>query len=193
MLKFKIAEDTIELCDTEKSRCVIWAMFITAYAREKLYKCIDALGVEHFLYTDTDSIFTDLDDVELKKRFDDIGEEIDDKKLGAWAIEGFSPYFKMIRAKCYLKTDNQFGKNNDYILKYVIAGYNGNDLLYGYDGKNIKDIPEEDLLKCFNDFKIGRKVSDKETSVQCDYGIKQVKILTDYDIKDKISNYEFIL
>ena len=189
MVTFKITEDSINLIDTEKSRCVIWAMFITAYAREKLYRCMDILG-DDFLYTDTDSIFTTLDEETLRKRFNSIGEEIDDKNLGAWAIEGHSPLFKTLRAKCYLKTDeNKEGLNT---LSYVVAGYNGNDLVYGYNNTPIKDIPENMLNKIFNDFKIGRKVYDKETSLTTKYGIKMVKIKTEFEIKDKINIFEYL-
>ena len=191
ILKFRISNNTINLIDTEKSRCVIWAMFITAYAREKLFRCMDVLG-DDFVYTDTDSIFTTMDDGELKKRFAEIGEELDDKKLGAWAIEGFSPYFKALRAKCYLKTDNKFGKENHvYRLNYVVAGYNGTDLIKGYKNEDISKIPTEILLEIFENFKIGKKVYDKETSIQCDFGIKQVKMLSEFEIKDKVNNFEF--
>lgn len=199
ILRFRLSDNTINLIDTEKSRCVIWAMFITAFAREKLYRCMDVLNdfeddhTDHFLYTDTDSIFTDLDDVELKRRFDSIGEEIDPKKLGAWSIEGFSPYFKAIRAKCYLKTDKLIGKEDRvYRLNYVVAGYNGKDIVNGYVNEDISKIPENELLNIFNNFKIGKKVYDKETSIQCDYGIKQVKILTEFEIKNRQDQYEYI-
>ena len=175
-------------------------MYITAFAREKLFKCMEILGAgtkeDYFLYTDTDSIFTNIDDVELKKRFEENNEEIDPKKLGAWAIEGFSPYFKAIRAKCYLKTDNHFNKDgkvdDTYRLNYVIAGYNGKDIIHGLVNEEISKIPENTLLEIFDEFKIGKKVYDKETSVQCDFGIKQVKILEEYEINDKNNNIEFI-
>ena len=46
-------------------------------------------------------------------------------------------------------------------------------------------------MNIFENFKIGRKVYDKETSVQCDFGIKQVKILSEFEICDKVNNFEF--
>lgn len=189
MVSFKITDESINLISTEKSRCVIWAMFITAYAREKLYRCIDILG-DDFLYTDTDSIFTSLDEETIRQKFSEIGEKIDNKELGAWAIEGHSPYFKTLRAKCYLKTDeDKEGKNT---LNYVVAGYNGNDLLYGYNNKHLEDIPKEMLNKIFDDFKIGRKVYDKETSVTTKYGIKMVKIKTEFELKEKMNIFEYL-
>lgn len=190
MVCFKISDETINLITTEKSRCVIWAMYITAFAREKLYKCIDALGLEHFLYTDTDSIFTDLSENEVKEKFKLINEELDDKKLGAWAVEGHSPYFKCLRAKCYLKTDEN--KEGKHVLNYVVAGYNGSELVYGYNNKPIDSIPSEILTKIFDEFKIGRKVYDKETSVTTKFGIKMVKIKSEFEIKEKMNIFEFI-
>lgn len=189
MIAFKITDDSINLITTEKSRCVIWAMFITAYAREKLYRCIDILK-DDFLYTDTDSIFTTLDEETLKKRFSEIGEEIDDKNLGAWAIEGHSPLFKTLRAKCYLKTDED--KKGIHKLNYVVAGYNGSDLLYGYNNKPLNEIPSEMLDKIFEDFKFGRKVYDKETSITTKFGIKMVKIKNEFELKEKINIFEYL-
>lgn len=189
MVAFKITDESLSLINTEKSRCVIWAMFITAYAREKLYRCIDILG-DDFLYTDTDSIFTTLDEETLKQQFKIIGEDIDDKNLGAWAIEGHSPLFKALRAKCYLKTDED--KEGVNRLNYVVAGYNGNDLVYGYNNAPIKDIPIDMLNKIFEDFKIGRKVFDKETSITTKYGIKMVKIKTEFELKDKMNIFEYL-
>ena len=188
-LKFKLSDTSALLIDTEKSRCVIWGMFITAFAREKLYRCMDILG-DNFIYTDTDSIFTDLPEEEVIKRFTSIGEEIDDKKLGAWAIEGHSPLFKCLRAKCYIKTDED--KEKVHRLNYVVAGYNGSDLVYGHAGDRLRDIPVNVLRKIFDDFEPGRVVHDKETSVTAEYGIKQVKILSDFEIKDKVSSFDFI-
>ena len=189
MVAFKITDESINLIDTEKSRCVIWAMFITAYAREKLYRCMDILG-DDFLYTDTDSIFTTLDEETLRKRFKEIGEEIDDKNLGAWAIEGHSPLFKSLRAKCYLKTDED--KEGINRLNYVVAGYNGTDLVHGYKNTPLNEIPKDELNKIFDEFKFGTKVYDKETSVTTKYGIKMVKIKTEFELKEKMNIFEYL-
>lgn len=202
-LKFRLSKDSAMLIDTSSSRCVVWAMFITSFAREKLFRCMDILG-DKFIYTDTDSIFTDMKEEELREKFSQINEEIDDKNLGAWAIEGYSPYFKVIRAKCYLKTDNNR-------LNYVIAGYNGTELLDGLDNHKINDKIESDiveyddkfkdnvitigykhLMNLFNNFKIGRVCHDKLTSMTAEYGIKQVKILTDFEIKEKLNKFDFV-
>ena len=188
VLKFKVSDTSVLLVDTEKSRCVIWGMFITAYAREKLYRCMDILG-DNFIYTDTDSIFTDLPEEEVIKRFTSIGEEIHDKNLGAWAIEGHSPLFKCLRAKCYLKTDED--KEKVHRLNYVIAGYNGSDLVHGYQNARLQDIPASELRSIFDEFTVGTKVYDKETSVTGEYGIKQVKILSEFEIKAKFTPNDF--
>lgn len=199
ILKFRLSETSALLIETETSRCVIWAMFITAFAREKLYRCMDVLG-NNFLYTDTDSIFTDLPEEEVIKRFSEIGEEIHKSNLGAWAIEGHSPLFKCLRAKCYLKTDEVKIKDPDtgevidkpHVLNYVIAGYNGNDLVHGYNGAKLRDIPAAELRSIFDDFKIGAKAYDKEVSFTTKYGIKQVKMLSEFEIKEKINVFEFV-
>lgn len=193
VLKFKVSDTSILLIDTEKSRCVIWGMYITSFAREKLYRCMDILG-DNFIYTDTDSIFTDLPEEEVIKRFTSIGEEIDDKKLGAWAIEGHSPLFKCLRAKCYLKTDEVKNKETGekaHRLNYVVAGYNGSDLVHGYNNARLIDIPGSELKSIFDDFTVGTKVYDKETSVTAEYGIKQVKILSEFEIKAKFTPNDF--
>ena len=191
MVEYKVSDATKMLISTTKSRCVIWAMFITAFAREKLYRCIDILG-DDFLYTDTDSIFTTATEEELYKKFAEIGEEIHPKNLGAWAIEGRSPLFKMIRAKCYLKTDDSDKEPGVHRLNYVIAGYNGTELINGYVNKDIKEINEYELQYIFDDFKIGKICHDKETSIMCEFGIRQLKKLTDYEIRDKVYNTELI-
>ena len=183
-LNFKLSNNTINLITTEKSRCVIWAMFITAFAREKLYRCIDVLGSD-FIYSDTDSIFTTLNEETLKEKLNTVNEHIDSKKLGDWKVEGISPRFKCLRAKCYLKTD-------DNVLSYVVAGYNGSDLVQGFQNKNLDEIPTEKVDEIFDNFKIGAVVHDKFTSKTFEYGIKQVKILTDFEIKSKVNNFEFL-
>ena len=188
IVSFKLSENTINLITTEKSRNVIWAMFITSFAREKLYRCIDVLG-DNFIYTDTDSIFTDLKEEEVIKRFTEIGEEVHDKNLGAWAIEGHSPLFKTLRAKCYLKTDED--KENVHRLNYVVAGYNGEELLKGFKNAPVREIGGANLKQIFDNFKIGMVLHDKETSIVGKYGIRKVKVLTDFEIREKITNFNF--
>lgn len=82
------------------------ASFITAYAREKTIRTSQAIksyslkkyGQDMYIYSDTDSIHTNLSIEELKLFCD-----IDDVKLGAWKNEGFAKRAKFIRQKCYLE------------------------------------------------------------------------------------------
>lgn len=84
------------------------ACFITAYGRNKTIRTCQAVrdftiqkyGIDKWLYADTDSckaILTDEDLEELKEII-----EIDDYKLGAWALEEHFDRFLGIRQKCYI-------------------------------------------------------------------------------------------
>lgn len=82
------------------------ASFITAYAREKTIRTSQAIktyslekyGKDMYIYSDTDSIHTNLPIEELKAFCD-----IDDVRLGSWKNEGFAKRAKFIRQKSYLE------------------------------------------------------------------------------------------
>lgn len=84
------------------------ASFITAYGRNKTIRTsqkirdwsLEHKGFDAYIYSDTDSIkalLTDEDIEELKEII-----EIDDYKLGAWALEEHFDRFLGIRQKCYI-------------------------------------------------------------------------------------------
>lgn len=84
------------------------ASFITAYGRNKTIRTSQKIrdwslshkGFDAYIYSDTDSIkalLNDDDIQELKKII-----EIDDYKLGAWALEEHFDRFLGIRQKCYI-------------------------------------------------------------------------------------------
>lgn len=83
------------------------ASFITSYARKKTITTSQAIkdytinkyGQDMYLYSDTDSIHTLLNNEEELKSFVDI----DDFKLGAWKIESKFTKAKFIRQKCYIE------------------------------------------------------------------------------------------
>ena len=86
-------------------------IFITSYAREKTIRTSQAIkdysikkyGIDKYIYSDTDSIHTNLSIEELEQFCD-----IDNVKLGFWKHEGFAEKGKFIRQKCYLeKIDNK--------------------------------------------------------------------------------------
>lgn len=84
------------------------ASFITSYARNKTIRTSQAVrdysikkyGEDKYWYSDTDSIKCGLSDDDLKELKDII--EIDDYKLGAWALEEHFDRFLGLRQKCYI-------------------------------------------------------------------------------------------
>lgn len=84
------------------------ASFITAYGRNKTIRTSQAVrdyslkkyGEDKYWYSDTDSIWTGLTPEDLEELKDII--EIDDFKLGAWALEKVVDRFKGLRQKCYI-------------------------------------------------------------------------------------------
>lgn len=84
------------------------ASFITSYARNKTIRTSQAVvnyslkkyGVDKYWYSDTDSIKCGLTDEDLEELKDII--EVDDYKLGAWALEDHIDRFLGIRQKCYI-------------------------------------------------------------------------------------------
>lgn len=84
------------------------ASFITAYARNKTIRTSQAVrdfslskyGIDKYWYSDTDSIWAGLTKNDLKELKDVI--EIDDYKLGAWALEKVAQRFLGLRQKCYI-------------------------------------------------------------------------------------------
>lgn len=89
-----------------------YASFVTAYGRLQLWNAIiHAVGVENFLYCDTDSIYTLLTKKELISRMESIEEEIDKTKLGKWDIEHEFDIFKMLGQKKYMLHDKKDGND----------------------------------------------------------------------------------
>lgn len=84
------------------------ASFITAYGRNKTIRTSQAVrdyslkkyGEDRYWYSDTDSIWAGLTPSDLEELKDVI--EVDDYKLGAWAIEKVVDRFMGLRQKCYI-------------------------------------------------------------------------------------------
>lgn len=98
--------------DKKKFRNVLVAATITAYGRIQLLNAILKIGVENFIYCDTDSIYGIVDydgegEVEESAIIDSLnakfGEviDIDMSKLGSWKVEGLFDTFFMLGAKKY--------------------------------------------------------------------------------------------
>lgn len=94
--------------ETKKGLYIPVATFITSEARYKTITTCQAVrdyslkkyGVDKFIYADTDSCKSLLTDSDLNELKDII--EIDDYKLGAWALEEHFDRFLGLRQKCYI-------------------------------------------------------------------------------------------
>jgi len=138
------------------------AAFITAYARKKTISTSQAIkeySIEHYgrdmyIYSDTDSIHTQLPIEECKKFC-----QIDDYKLGYWAHEGTAQRGKFVRQKCYIEEID--GK-----IKITCAG-----------------LPERCYDQVtWDNFKEGFTAHGKLTYKQVKGGVKLVE--TDFTIKE---------
>lgn len=86
------------------------ASFITAYGRAKTIRTSQAIrdysiekyGEDKYVYSDTDSCKANLTDEDLKELNERGIIEIDDYKLGAWALEEHFDRILAIRQKCYI-------------------------------------------------------------------------------------------
>ena len=84
------------------------ASFVTSIARNKTIRTSQAVrdfslqkyGVDKYWYSDTDSIWTGLTKEDLAEMSQII--ELDDYKLGAWALEKTVDRFLGLRQKCYI-------------------------------------------------------------------------------------------
>lgn len=94
--------------ETKKGCYIPVASFITSYARNKTIRTSQAVrdyslkkyGEDKYWYSDTDSIWCGLTLDDLAELKDII--EIDDYKLGAWALEKSVDRFLGLRQKCYI-------------------------------------------------------------------------------------------
>lgn len=83
-----------------------FASFVTAYGRLQLWNAIIyAVGVENFLYCDTDSIYCNREVDELIEDMNKIGETIDKTILGKWDVEHVFDEFKVLGQKKYMYHD----------------------------------------------------------------------------------------
>lgn len=113
--------EVFKMQETKKLFNRLIAATITAYSRIKIYKTAIKLGLENFLYCDTDSLFL--------KNVENIEEKIDlhDSKLGYWSIEKRFKYFITKGAKSYIIFDENkepikkrlSGVNKKYLAKNI--------------------------------------------------------------------------
>ena len=92
MVKFKRGEEKIE-----KPVYTALACFVTAWARFKTITSAQKVGINNFVYADTDSLkIVNLRQHHVKKIID-----VHDHDLGKWKFEGFANKGKFLRAKTY--------------------------------------------------------------------------------------------
>lgn len=145
---------------------VPFASFVTAYARCEIQKMIiEGIGVENFLYTDTDSIYTRLNKDELVKSLAKIGMTLDKVELGKWDLEHEFDSFKTLGAKKYMLNDIKKG------ICVACAGV----------PKKAQNILAK---QGYNEFYLGKKVEGKLQSVLVKGGIDLLPI--EFEIKDTL-------
>lgn len=109
IVKFKTLEK-----EKRESVYIPVAAFITAYGRAKTIRTsqkirdysIAKYGVDAYIYSDTDSIKCTLTDDDLEYLKNEGVLDIDDYRLGAWAIEEHFDRILAIRQKCYITEHN---------------------------------------------------------------------------------------
>lgn len=106
------------------------AIAITSYAHKLIDDAICSVGIENFIYCDTDSVHT-LKDLPI--------EMIDNKELGKFKLEGVEKTSKYVRQKTYV-----YSEEIDDHLEYNItcAGMDDNSKQYAIQkyGENIFDV-----------------------------------------------------
>ena len=134
-----------------------WGVYVTAYARERLYKACKDVGVKNFIYADTDSVkcFNDNIDLsplndELKKKAIENKAYAKDKKgnihyMGVMEHDGTYLQFKTLGAKKYVYTVREKQKNRRYKTCLHVTT----------SGVNKKKAPKE--LKKIDNYEIGFK------------------------------------
>ena len=134
---------------------------ITAYSRLKLLNAIYDVGVENFVYCDTDSIF-----IIGKKENIPSSIKLDDYELGAWKVEYEFKKGKILGAK-----------------RYVFSGENEEKTKNATSGIKLKKFSKfDEIERLLND---GIVVEDaKLQKCKDDYGI----YLKPVDVKLKIGN-----
>lgn len=129
------------------------ASFITSYGRLMLWKAIVyAIGVENFIYCDTDSIYCFLGKHEVIRRMRKQGFIIDPYILGGWDIESNFDRFKAIGQKKYMY----------HSIDYKKGHCKGNQIRCC----GLPKIAQEEISKQgFEEFYLGKEVEGKLAKV----------------------------
>lgn len=107
-----------QISDDKKCTNILIGAQITSYARLQLWETIFNVGIDKFLYSDTDSImFKDIDDIKIKNYVN-----LHESNLGDWSVECRISSGKILGAKRYIF----FKPNGEY--KFAFAGVNNLDI-----------------------------------------------------------------
>lgn len=98
----------------------VTASFITAYGRDILGRTVNKIGMDRTLYYDTDSIT--LKGMWNTEDLQSVGVEVDDSKMGAWAIENTGDWCKFLAPKTYMKRIWHEART-DKVTGEIIPGY----------------------------------------------------------------------
>lgn len=101
-------------------------------------------GIDKYFYSDTDSIKCGLTEEDLEELKDII--EIDDYKLGAWALEEHFDRFLGLRQKCYItETDGKVNVTVAGLPHYLAPLINFNNFKRGFTtaGLTLEMLKEE--------------------------------------------------
>ena len=127
-----------------------YASFVTAYGRLQLWNVIiNAVGVENFIYCDTDSIYAFRDENSLVQDMEKIGQKVDKTILGMWDVETHFDEFKVLGQKKYMY--NNIDLNKDGTPKGI------NLKCCGLPSDARKIIASQG----FNEFYLGKEVEGK--------------------------------
>lgn len=124
---------TPEMLDDSAKSFLPGAIFTTAWARDVLFNGIYAVGIDRFLYCDTDSIH--IKGHTLPKKL-----PIDQNKLGYWKIESYFKESKFLRDKTYVEVQQKMDK---YYVKRSQVRQNVED--YEFDEFDRADVKFKDL------------------------------------------------
>lgn len=145
-----------------------FASAVTAWGRVNLRDTMYKVGFENVVYFDTDSLYTLIDEKEIRKRCGDI---LDSSELGKWDIEKSFDCIKAIGAKKYMV------HGRDFIDPDLIYTKNGIHY-YTKKGKEVPVPPMHDICKCaglpedvrntitFDDFELGHTFKGKKVKTK---------------------------
>lgn len=144
---------------TSKEYYYPMASFITSYGRLMLWNTIiECVGVENFIYCDTDSIYCFITKNKLIRKLNEFGFIVDPYILGGWDVESNFDRFKAIGQKKYMYHSIDYKKEKNTSK--------GNQIRCCGLPKSAQDLVAE---QGFDEFNLGKEVDGKKQKV-CVYG-----------------------